>query len=83
MNEDELKNALHEAAPEGPSPDGWAAAARGRAARARGGAMAAVGTSLAVIGALVAVNLPTGGTIGVPASSPAGTAAPAMPVHAM
>ena len=31
MNEDELKNALHEAAPEGPSPDGWAAAARGRA----------------------------------------------------
>ena len=83
MNEDELKNALHEAAPEGPSPDGWAAAARGRAARARGGAMAAVGTSLAVIGALVAVNLPTGGTIGVPASSPAGTAAPAMPVRAV
>ncbi len=83
MNEDELKNALHEAVPEGPSPDGWARAARGRAARARGGAAAAVAASLVVVGSLVAVNLPTGGTIGVPASSPAGTAAPAMPAKAV
>lgn len=80
MNTDDLADALADAVPDPPEPDGWAARARLRSGRRRdAGLVAAAGLSVVVVAAAATLWSGVGG-IGVPAATATPRTAPASSV---